>query len=103
MSEIREPAAKIGTGDFTGRVVSGLVPHAEPGSIVLRQLYPHPPVDIGVIDRIEATAAELTIFPSHRRAWSEADRSALAAFFTTRYRDHRRLAELLGTAEAADD
>lgn len=86
---------KIGTADFTGRVVSGLVPDAEPGSVVLRQLFPGEPVDIGVVDHIDALTAQLTIYPGHRKAWSDGDRIALALFFADRYRDRSRLATLL--------
>ncbi|MCC3762476.1 hypothetical protein K3N28_05260 [Glycomyces sp. TRM65418] len=103
MSDPCQPAAKIGTGDFTGRVVSGRIPHAEPDSVVLRRLYPQPPVDIGVIDRIEAGSARLAIHPPHRSAWSDADRAALESFFTARYRDHHRLAALLGIADPIEE
>lgn len=92
---------KIGTAGFTGRVVSGLIPHAEPGSIVLRQLYPQPSVDIGVVDHISVTDSQLTIYPGHRSAWSDADRSALISFFTARYLDHQRLASQLGIGPLA--
>jgi hypothetical protein len=90
---------KIGTADFTGRVVSGLIPDAEPGSVVLRQLYPGEPVDIGVVDQIEPVTAQLTIYPDHRRAWTETDRGALAQFFADRHRDRNRFADLLGCVE----
>jgi hypothetical protein len=90
---------KIGTGDFTGRVVSGLIPNAEPGSLVLRRLYPGPPTDIGVIDHIDPATAELTIYPAQRHHWSETDRIALRSFFTARYRDHHRLAALLSITD----
>ncbi|NUS45320.1 MAG: hypothetical protein HOQ24_16720 [Mycobacteriaceae bacterium] len=86
---------KIGTADFTGRVVSGVILEGEPGSVVLRQLFPGEPADIGVIDQIEAVSAQLTIHPGHRRAWTETDRSALAQFFADRYRDRSRFADLL--------
>ena len=94
---------KIGTSDFTGRVVSGLVPQGEPGSVVLRQLYPQPPVDFGVIDQIEPASAELTIYPDHRRAWSDADRSALLCFFAARFRDRTRLATLLDGVDVLEE
>lgn len=90
---------KIGTADFTGRVVSGLIPEAEPGSVVLRQLYPGEPVDIGVVDHIEPVTAQLTIYPDHRKAWSDADRIALSLFFADRYRDRHRLETLLDCVE----
>lgn len=90
---------KIGTADFAGRVVSGLIPDGEPGSVVLRQLYPGEPVDIGVVDQIEPVSAQLTIYPDHRKAWSDADRTALTLFFADRYRDHDRLATLLDIVE----
>jgi len=86
---------KIGCADFTGRVVSGLVPGGEPGSVVLRQLYPGEPVDIGIIDQIEPVGAQLTIYPKYRKAWTESDRTALTQFFADRYRDRDRLATLL--------
>ncbi|MFG3341807.1 hypothetical protein [Glycomyces sp. NPDC048151] len=93
---------KIGTADFTGRVVSGLVPEGEPGSVVLRQLYPGDPVDIGVIDQIEPVTAQITIYPGHRKVWSDADRTALTFFFANRYRDRNRLATLLDFVAVAE-
>ncbi|MEU6858404.1 hypothetical protein AB0B28_05955 [Glycomyces sp. NPDC046736] len=86
---------KIGTADFTGRVVSGLVPHDRPDSVELHQLYPDPCERLGVIDHIGAANAELKILPRHRDAWSDAERTALAEFFSARHRDHHRLAVLL--------
>lgn len=98
---------KIGTGDFTGRVVSGLVPHDRPDSVELHQLYPDPRDRLGVIDHISADDSKLRIFPRHRKAWNDAERTALAAFFSVRYRDHHRLAVLLNITsllgEAAND
>jgi hypothetical protein len=94
---------KIGCADFTGRVVSGLVPEGEPGSVILRQLYPGEPVDIGIIDQIEPVAAQLTIYPKHRNAWTGTDRTALTQFFADRYRDRRRLATLLDCAEVLEE
>jgi hypothetical protein len=94
---------KIGCADFTGRVVSGIVPEGEPGSVILRQLYPGEPVDIGIVDQIEPVAAQLTIYPTHRKAWTETDRVALRQFFADRYRDRRRLATLLDCAEVLEE
>ncbi|WP_199039762.1 hypothetical protein [Glycomyces salinus] len=88
----REPATvtKLGTADFRDRVITGYVHHAESDSIILRQLFPGSPVDIGVIDQIEATTGQVTIYPAHRRAWTATDRAALAGFFVHRWHDRRR-------------
>jgi hypothetical protein len=76
---------KIGTEVLGVRVVSGSVSEAEPGSVVLRQLYPGTPCDIGVVDSIEEGTGQTTIFPAHRRHWSDRDRLRLAEFFAARY------------------
>ena len=88
----REPAAitKLGTADFRDRVITGYCRYAEPSTIVLRQLFPGDPKDIGVIDEIEATTGQVTICPAHRRAWTATDRAALAGFFVHRWHDRRR-------------
>jgi hypothetical protein len=93
-------ATKIGTEVFGVRVVSGSVRSDETGSIVLRQLYPGRPADIGVIDSIENGTGEVTVYPGHRREWTERDRSALAAFFVACYTD-RYLDCLSSTASSA--
>jgi hypothetical protein len=89
---------KIGTEVFGVRVISGAVDRAEPGSIVLRQLYPGQPTDIGVIDSIAEGTGELTLYPAHRREWTDRDRAALAAFFAACYTD--RYLACLNTAPA---
>jgi hypothetical protein len=76
---------KIGTEVFGVRVVSGAVHPDEPGSIVLRQLYPGQSADIGVIDSIENGTGQTTIYPGHRREWTDRDRLRLAEFFAARY------------------
>ena len=78
---------KIGTEVFGVRVISGAVHHDEPGSIVLRQLYPGQPADIGVIDTIADGTGQSTIYPGHRREWTDRDRLRLAEFFAARYTD----------------
>ncbi|MCD0444802.1 hypothetical protein LO763_14375 [Glycomyces sp. A-F 0318] len=81
---------KIGTEVFGVRVVSGSVDRPEPGSVTLRQLYPGAPTDIGVIDTIEGGTGAVTIYPSHRREWTDRDRARLAEFFVRRYLDRAR-------------
>jgi len=76
---------KIGTEVLGVRVVSGAVSEAEPGSVILRQLYPGAPCDIGVVDSIEEGTGQTTIFPAHRRDWSDRDRLHLAEFFAARH------------------
>ena len=80
-----ETITKIGTEVIGVRAISGYLHAAVPGSIILRQLYPGRPVDIGVID-----TGQVTIHPAHRRDWTEHDCAALAAFFIPRYleREH---------------
>ncbi len=85
MSTETESITKIGTEVVGVRAVSGFIRAAEPGAIVLRQLYPGKPANIGVIDTIGADSAEVTIYPDHRREWTENDKTALAAFFIPRY------------------
>ncbi|WP_112133910.1 hypothetical protein [Glycomyces dulcitolivorans] len=91
-------ATKIGTAEFGGRVISGFIPQGESGSVMLRQLYPQPPVDIGVIDQIEGSDPQLTLSQTHCKGWSDACREALKVFFADRFREHARLAALLGIA-----
>ncbi|GAB3993186.1 hypothetical protein GCM10029992_04210 [Glycomyces albus] len=95
----RAPAAitKLGTADFRDRVITGYIRRAEPSAIVLRQLFPGDPVDIGVIDQIEATTSQVTIYPAHCRAWTATDRAALAGFFVHRWHDRSRA---LGTVDS---
>lgn len=81
---------KLGAADFRDRVISGYCRRAEPTTIVLRQLFPGDPADIGVIDEIEAVTGQVTIYPKHRRAWTATDRAALAGFFVHRWHDRRR-------------
>lgn len=92
---------KIGTEVFGVRVVSGSVRHDEPGSIVLRQLYPGVPADIGVIDTIADGTGQTTIYPGHRRDWTDRDRLRLAEFFAARYAE--RFADRPACAVAAID
>lgn len=80
-----QQSTKIGTEVFGVRVVSGSIPHAEPDAVILRQLYPGTPTDIGVIDSIGDGTGQTTIYPSHRRDWTERDRIHLAEFFAARY------------------
>lgn len=87
MSAEADPITKIGTEVVGVRAVSGYIRRAEPGAIVLRQLYPGKPVNIGVIDSIGTDAGEVTIYPAHHREWTDRDRAALAAFFIPRYRE----------------
>jgi hypothetical protein len=85
------PITKIGTEVFGLRVVSGYLHAADPGQILLRQLYPGKPANIGRIEMIGSTASpgtgRLTINADRAAEWSEHERIALAAFFLTRYTD----------------
>jgi hypothetical protein len=82
-----DPITKIGTEAIGVRAISGYLHAAAPGSIILRQLYPGRPANIGVI---AGATGQVTIHPPHRREWNEHDRAALAAFFIPRYleREH---------------
>lgn len=88
----RDPSAitKLGTADFRDRVITGYYRHAEPDTIVLHQIFPGDPKDIGVIDEIEAASGQVTIYPRFRHAWTDTDRTALAGFFVHRWHDRRR-------------
>jgi hypothetical protein len=94
-------STKIGTEVVGVRVVSGSVSDAEPGSVVLRQLYPGTPHDIGVIDSIEAGTGQVTIYPAHRREWTDRERLRLGEFFSVRYAE--RVAAASAHRESLDD
>ncbi|MFG3339139.1 hypothetical protein [Glycomyces sp. NPDC048151] len=76
---------KIGTEVIGVKVISGSVTEAEPGTVVLHQLYPGTPTTIGVVDSITDGTGQTTIYPAHRRDWTAVDRLRLAEFFATRY------------------
>jgi hypothetical protein len=81
---------KIGTEVCGTRVISGYLRHDEPGTVVLRQLYPGAPADIGTLDSIEEGTGQLVIYPAHRREWTDRDRLRLAEFFADRYLERNR-------------
>lgn len=81
------PITKIGTEVFGLRVVSGYLHTADPGQILLRQLYPGKPANIGRIESIGSGTGRLAINPDRATEWTDHDRTALAAFFLTRYTD----------------
>ncbi|MCD0443559.1 hypothetical protein LO763_07945 [Glycomyces sp. A-F 0318] len=82
MATDTDPITKIGTEVVGVRAISGYLHAAEPGTIILRQLYPGRPANIGVI---ASATGQVTIHPSHHGEWTEHDRAALAAFFLPRY------------------
>ncbi|HEY1094771.1 MAG TPA: hypothetical protein VGE61_08710 [Glycomyces sp.] len=79
------PSTKIGTEVIGVRVISGSVNAAEPGTVVLDQLYPGTPTTIGAVDSIAEGTGQVTIYPSHRREWTTRDRLRLAEFFAARH------------------
>lgn len=79
------PETKIGTEVIGVRVISGSVNEAEPGAVLLHQLYPGTPTTIGVVDSIADGTGQTTIYPTHRRQWTAVDRLRLAEFFAARY------------------
>ncbi|MCD0444387.1 hypothetical protein LO763_12215 [Glycomyces sp. A-F 0318] len=80
-----DPITKIGTEVYGVRAVSGYIRSTAPDTVVLRQLYPGKPTDIGVIEAIASGTGEVTIHSAHCDAWTDHDRAALAAFFVPRY------------------
>ncbi|WP_205324069.1 hypothetical protein [Glycomyces sp. YM15] len=81
------PITKIGTEVFGLRVISGYLHASEPGQILLRQLYPGEPADIGRIEMIGTGTGRLTVDSDRTAEWNDHERTALAAFFLTRYAD----------------
>jgi hypothetical protein len=86
-SAASSPITKIGTEVFGLRVITGYLHAADPGQILLRQLYPDRPTNIGRIEAIGSGTGRLVINPDRETEWTDSDRALLAAFFLTRYTD----------------
>jgi hypothetical protein len=82
-----DPITKLGTEVVGVRAVSGFIRHDQPDQLILRQLYPGKPANIGGIDLTGADQGRVTIHPDCQGEWSDHDRAALAAFFMPRFRE----------------